>query len=170
MRESLKKAMEKFGGKSVTVVECGVMTGANARQMLDNLNVHEMFLVDFWSVNYRPNAIESLVKACDEFKENDGVVHIIKMHSQIAACKLDIKADFIYLDSSHDPEYLYEEMCLWWKRLKAGGILSGHDYDLGQPTSVKAAVERFCEKNDLCHTYTGNNDNETVGDWIIHKD
>ena len=36
--------------------------------------------------------------------------------------------DFIYLDGLHKHEHVQEEMPLYWKKVRKGGILAGHDY------------------------------------------
>ena len=36
--------------------------------------------------------------------------------------------DFVYLDGLHSHENVEEEMPLYWKKVKPGGILAGHDY------------------------------------------
>lgn len=45
-----------------------------------------------------------------------------------ASCKYpDEYFDFVFLDSSHDYEMTKVEILLWWRKLKMGGVLAGHD-------------------------------------------
>ena len=55
------------------------------------------------------------------------------------------KADFVFEDSTHTGEYLEFALPFWWKHLKSGGILAGHDYD----NEVKTAVDLFQTLNDM---------------------
>mmetsp|Transcript_1566 Transcript_1566/g.3193 ORF Transcript_1566/g.3193 Transcript_1566/m.3193 type:complete len:363 (-) Transcript_1566:116-1204(-) len=36
--------------------------------------------------------------------------------------------DFVYLDASHTYDAVKAELPLWWRKVKSGGIISGHDY------------------------------------------
>lgn len=46
----------------------------------------------------------------------------------------------IYLDSAHEIDETYIELCLYWRQLRPGGILMGDDY--GWP-AVRTDVDRF---------------------------
>jgi predicted O-methyltransferase YrrM len=59
--------------------------------------------------------------------------------------KKGVKADFIYIDSSHDEMTTYAECHTYWALLKEGGILFGDDYSPGW--GVIPAVNRFA--NDI---------------------
>jgi len=36
--------------------------------------------------------------------------------------------DFVYLDGGHDHEDVRQEIPIWWKKVRSGGVLAGHDY------------------------------------------
>lgn len=40
----------------------------------------------------------------------------------------DESLDFVYIDANHDFRYIAEDLCEWTKKVKKGGIVSGHDY------------------------------------------
>ena len=40
----------------------------------------------------------------------------------------DESLDFIYIDANHKFKYVAEDICEWSKKVKKGGIISGHDY------------------------------------------
>lgn len=53
---------------------------------------------------------------------------------------------FVFLDADHRKEQLTLDIQVWWPKIKAGGILAGHDYD--HPTctwnpEVKPVVDSF---------------------------
>lgn len=50
----------------------------------------------------------------------------------------DQSADFIFIDASHDEESVGCDIEAWSKKLKPGGMIAGHDYDL---KSVRLAVD-----------------------------
>ncbi len=40
----------------------------------------------------------------------------------------DESLDFVFIDGNHDFEYVVEDICKWTKKVRKGGIVSGHDY------------------------------------------
>lgn len=40
----------------------------------------------------------------------------------------DESLDFVYIDANHDFRYIAEDLAEWTKKVKKGGIVSGHDY------------------------------------------
>lgn len=40
----------------------------------------------------------------------------------------DESLDFVYIDANHDFRYIAEDLSEWTKKVKKGGIVSGHDY------------------------------------------
>lgn len=40
----------------------------------------------------------------------------------------DESLDFVYIDGNHDFRYIAEDISEWTKKIKKGGIVSGHDY------------------------------------------
>jgi len=40
----------------------------------------------------------------------------------------DESLDFVYIDGNHSFKYVAEDICEWTKKVKKGGIISGHDY------------------------------------------
>lgn len=36
--------------------------------------------------------------------------------------------DFVYIDGNHTFKYIAEDICEWTKKVRQGGIISGHDY------------------------------------------
>lgn len=40
----------------------------------------------------------------------------------------DESLDFVYIDANHEFKYIAEDLYEWFKKVKKGGIVSGHDY------------------------------------------
>jgi hypothetical protein len=65
------------------------------------------------------------------------------MDSMKAAQTLDVLADLIYIDASHEEEDVYNDVLAWYKKLKVGGIMCGDDYGGGgKQQSIKKGVDR----------------------------
>ncbi|CAJ1954911.1 unnamed protein product [Cylindrotheca closterium] len=60
--------------------------------------------------------------------------------------------DFVYLDASHTYDAVRAELPLWWKKVRSGGIISGHDYcNYGEPGQSCNG----CKLIPQCQDYTG---------------
>ena len=55
----------------------------------------------------------------------------------------DGSLDFVYLDGNHQYEYVMEDISAWLPKIRAGGILSGHDYVQSRQIDVVAAVDAW---------------------------
>jgi len=56
-------------------------------------------------------------------------VRIIRKHSMDALCKFpDNSLDFVFIDANHAFPYVAEDVYYWSKKVRTGGIVSGHDY------------------------------------------
>jgi hypothetical protein len=55
------------------------------------------------------------------------------------------EVDLVFEDSTHEFHYLSYALPFWWKAIKPGGILSGHDYD----DEVKTAVDLFAALHNV---------------------
>lgn len=60
--------------------------------------------------------------------------------------RMGVKADFIYLDGSHEPEDVWLDLNHYYRLLADGGILVGDDYKW---PGVHQSVQRFCQENSL---------------------
>jgi hypothetical protein len=67
----------------------------------------------------------------------------------------DASLDFVYIDGAHDYNSVKSDLDAWYKKLKIGGILSGHDYHLGDWPGVYHSVNEFIVTNKLELNLTG---------------
>ncbi len=70
----------------------------------------------------------------------------------------DNSIDFVYIDANHEEAYVYEDITEWTKKVKPGGIISGHDYvrlrtprveGVRYPYGVKEALHRYVKDNNI---------------------
>jgi hypothetical protein len=83
---------------------------------------------------------------------------------------LDGELDFVYIDGDHSYEFAKNDIAAWWPKIKPGGILSGHDYTVGNPEKghvygVIQAVDEFAHREDLTVHTTA----EQYATWWVIK-
>ena len=140
--------------KDAVVAEIGVDKGDFSEQILDICTPAKLYLVDAWhSERYHDGLFNQVI---DRFSEeiDSGKLEIkrglsIEMASEFAEQSLD----WIYIDTDHSYETTIRELCLYLPKLKAGGIISGHDYTMGNfikwyRYGVIEAVHQFCATFD----------------------
>jgi Methyltransferase domain len=94
---------------------------------------------------------------------------IWRMTSAQAAERVDpASIDFVYIDARHDYESVLEDVGLWHPKVRAGGMLAGHDYLDGELPAgrfgVKSAVDEFCAERGLEVVVTTTDEWPT---WVI---
>lgn len=144
-------------------VEVGTHRGVFARTLLDSWP-GMLHCVDPWSI---PPGYEEQGRQLpsvgghgdreDDYQEckqalapHRSRVHLMRMTSVEAVVQFKAGSlDFVYVDGDHREAQAYEDLCLWWLRLRPGGILAGHDFLCpGEPRGgwsreVQPAVLRF---------------------------
>lgn len=61
----------------------------------------------------------------------------------------DSSLDFIFIDGDHNYEAVKTDMNLYYKKIKSGGIFSGHDYAYATNGDVSRAVHEFMKENNI---------------------
>ena len=69
--------------------------------------------------------------------------HIRKWSADGAADVPDNSLDFVFIDANHNYAYVLEDIKLWTPKVKAGGIVGGHDYNENlYPGTISAVSEQ----------------------------
>lgn len=149
IRPSIKFIKERFNGKLLTGAEIGVERGRNSENILNELNIEKLYLIDIW-VNYEGIYIVwsemNYNQVLRKFK-NDKRVEMIKDFSEVAVNNIeDNSLDFVYIDANHNFEYVYQDINLWFPKVKEGGVIGGHDVCI---SGVLQAVKEFCSKKNI---------------------
>jgi len=80
-----------------------------------------------------------------ENKEFESRVVVLGLFSADAALLVrDRSLDFVFLDANHSYEYVRDDIRRWRPKLKAGGLLAGHDY--GNPHNPRWGVTRAVDE------------------------
>lgn len=79
---------------------------------------------------------------------------IIRQDSQDAAKDIEPGSlDFVYIDGLHDFDNVIMDLIQWGRRVKRGGIISGHDYLPGFRQGVVEAVDAYTKTHNITRWY-----------------
>lgn len=65
----------------------------------------------------------------------------------------DGSLDFVYIDGNHQLKYVVEDITEWSKKLKVGGIISGHDYIYTNPRTAAGICHVIYAVNAYTQAY-----------------
>lgn len=128
------------------MVEIGAWLGASAIVFAKVFN--EVSCVDHWCGDMNtPEVFEGCKYNFEKYKN----INMIRKWSKDAAELFeDNSLDFVYIDGDHRPEFVKEDIELWWPKIKKGGIIAGHDYGRGIEedfdfTGLTEVVDKFAQ-------------------------
>jgi len=166
MIERIKAAFRYINrkiGNHLVVVEIGTLAGRNAIRMLKILPIKKIYLIDPWlecpdftqaQLDYH---YKEAARRLRKYKEK---VVIIRKFSSDAVDDIPNGVDFVYVDGNHEYEAAKEDMENYYKKVREGGIIAGHD--VLRPPVIKA----------LCEFTTKENQQAYIADpdwWVIKK-
>lgn len=163
-RPSIIFMKEFFNRKVVIGAEIGVEKGINSKSILKELNVKKLYLIDAW-LNYEKLYTNFLQETNFElilkrFKNNKKIEIIREFSENAIKFIKDNSLDFVYIDANHSFEFVYQDIKLWYKKVKIGGVVAGHD--IYSHPGVLKALKVFCYKNEISF-------NIKIPDWYFIK-
>ena len=168
-----KMAVEK-------ICEVGVKDGGNFRTLLVP-SVKVAVAIDIWTETGIKSQNDDSCAQQELDRQYMGLVNLSQRDPRVQVIKdfslnccggfQDNYFDMVYIDADHTEEAVYADLLAWYPKVRAGGVLSGHDYcectlGCGVKFGVIPAVNRFVKENNLSlHV-----DNELPWhDWFIPK-
>lgn len=137
--------------------EIGVFCGDFSKPFAKCTMPARLYLIDPWWVlhgerfSYRPGlltktAYDSAVSRMKWWIDR-GLAVLVVERSQTALAKMDdAHLDWAYLDSSHDYRETKEELGLLRAKVKADGIICGHDFNTRRHPGVFRAIAEFLKE------------------------
>jgi hypothetical protein len=169
-RRSQFGAYLNFLGLTGEAAEVGTHRGEFAAIFLDEWMGRLLYCVDAWSEPLRrfhadvgmppvlfckdvpPDRQTDYDEALTLRDRFPGRVQIVRALSTRASRQIrNGQLDFVYIDGDHEAESVKSDLKAWWPKLKAGGIMAGHDFkmphepDDGWGRFVRPAVASFVE-------------------------
>lgn len=144
--------LKKFG------VEIGVWKGNFSECLLETTNLKKIYSIDPWDktkTNYKnkwtqkkiTEAYEETKKKLKKFKQRSIIIK--KTNEESLTLFKEFYFDFLYLDALHDYMSVKNDLNSWWKKIKKGGIMAGHDYCNKKNFGVIEAVDEFVKEKKL---------------------
>jgi len=144
-RDNLGELFKELG---FTVgAEIGVEQGLFSESLLSGNPGMKLYCVDAWLAyqGYRDHVSQDLL---DAFLENTEKrlenydFEIVRKYSMDAVNEFrDNSLDFVYIDANHELPWVMDDICHWSRKVRTGGIISGHDYYKSKRTYTKCHVK-----------------------------
>jgi glycosyltransferase involved in cell wall biosynthesis len=132
--------------------EIGVAYGAHCEAILEHTSVSRLYGVDSYThrADYddpmnlpQPEfdlLCEKTRKRLEPFGER---FTLVRQDSRSAAGSVPDELDFVYIDADHSYGGVFNDLCAWFRKVRPGGIVAGHDYGHRNFQGVKRAVDQF---------------------------
>ncbi len=131
-REDLAKLFHELG--YTMGAEVGVERGIYSEVLLKNNPGMKLFSIDAWEVydTYRDHMeqkeMDEIHRSAVERLAPYNCTVIKGFSVEQAELFEDESLDFVYLDGNHEFVEVVKDIAAWEKKVKVGGIISGHDY------------------------------------------
>lgn len=140
-------------------VEVGVQAGAYSETLCKQIPGLKLYSIDPW-VSYGWYARKSANQDKMDRWYREAIVRlkpynceVIRGYSKDVVHRFeDNSLDFVFIDGNHGYEYVLQDIKIWTKKVRAGGIVSGHDFfndDDPDRCSVKDAVQEWVKSNNI---------------------
>jgi hypothetical protein len=137
--------------------EIGVCVGINAETLFQKNPRLKLFCIDPWSPF--PEGRTSQHRQDQRFRRTRSrlrqynAVYIKKTSMEALVDIPDSSLDFVYIDGVHTFDYVMQDIIEWSKKVRSGGIVSGHDYIHLHDCGVIPAVRAYTEGHNITNWY-----------------
>jgi len=155
--------------------EIGVEQGRYAEVLCRANSVLELLCVDAWQASntYRPHVTQAQVNgfylATQQRLQPYHATCLRAFSVDAARAVPDSSLDFVYLDAAHDFANVAADMAAWAPKVRAGGIVSGHDFttrQTGDPCHVEAAVTAWTQAYQIRPWFVLTGDRSPSWFWL----
>jgi len=167
--ENRKQLVTELIKEGDVVAELGVDWGGFSNFILGNTKCGRLFSIDRWAGD-RSHDEKQEQGARDLLAEYGDRSDVIKATFDEAIPLFeDDSLDFIYIDGyAHTGQEGGRTLDTWWRKVRPGGIMAGHDYCDKWP-KTKAAVDMFARKSGL-EIHTTDDAVEFNSWWIVKEE
>jgi len=167
-RADLAKYFAQLGFK--VGAEIGVLAGAYAMVLCEAIPRLKYYGIDSWYVGGKMKNHAHRGKY-EQAKKNlapyDATL-IRKLSMDAVKDFEDSSLDFVYIDGNHQFDYVVADIIEWTKKVKKGGIVSGHDYVTANKCGVIPAVNGYIQAHKLRLNLTTDT-TENITWWFVKR-
>ncbi len=175
--KDLPKIFRKLGFK--IFAEIGVSTGRYSKVLCQNIPNLKLYCIDPWTayddyVEHHDSNGQLILNDCLEKAKgrlSPYNCEFIKAFSMDAVKNFkDNSLDGVFIDGNHSFQYVINDISEWSKKVKVGGIISGHDYWSSYLTKVALNQEekiKLCQVDEAVKGWTKAN---KIQPWFIMVD
>jgi|SRR3990172_3941849 len=167
-RTDLAKYFKELGFK--VGAEIGVDAGAYSEILCKENPGLKLYCIDYWGLkrgglgNHRARVYLKAKKSLSLYNAT-----LIQKYSLDAVNDFeDGSLDFVYLDAGHFFNEVIQDLIRWIKKVRKGGIVSGHDYVPSDAKRVATAVDAYVKAHNL-RLCTTKDPNEPASWWFLKK-
>ena len=163
LRHNMYELLAELGFK--VGCEVGLFRGRNARAMFRAIPGLRLYGIE----PYADQPYSTRHKTVPRYERNrrmmtdrlkDSNITVIEKFSETAVQDIPYDSlDFVYIDGDHSYDYVMTDIILWSRRVRPGGIVSGHDYILPGDyrhkfdINVKDAVDNYTAIHKIDNWY-----------------
>jgi len=158
-REAVRLKLLSKMPKGGVAAEIGVWNGGFSTVILEQTQPAELHLIDPWlyQPDFRNTAFgrprnesrmdEMHNEVAAKFADDPRVRLHRGLSDKVMATFPDSYFDWVYIDGNHNAPHVDRDLAHAFRKVKAGGIISGDDYLWGDEDTrpVRSAVTRFCD-------------------------
>ena len=137
-----------------SIAEIGVWLGLNAQELRYRFPEAHLYLIDPWELSqeylekgFPPDKNAYFYQRAYEHTKqlfrNDKNVTILRKTSMEALSLVPDNIDLVFIDGDHSYEAIKQDIQGWGKKVRPGGLLSGHDFHPVFPGVIQAVQESF---------------------------
>ena len=148
-RSMTRFMIKNYSNKKLIGAEIGVEYGLNSKTMLKLLPIEKLYLIDpYYDNQDNISGDQRYKKARKYLAKYNSKIKFIRKTSEKAIGEIPDELDFVYIDGAHSYDAVRKDIELFYKKVKKGGIIGGHDFWASEIGVCKAVLE-FEENNNL---------------------
>lgn len=151
--------------------EIGVARGQFSKFMMDTIPDLHLMSVDQYKVYGRISATRrqrQYVQAKRRLSGYPTNTLVVDTSMNVALRTPNESLDFVYIDADHKFNGVVCDVVEWAKKVRKGGIVSGHDYFNRKTYGVRDAVDLYCKHNNK-KLFVTEDDGTGGPSWYFYK-
>lgn len=168
-RERLAMLMGELG--FTTGAEVGVAEGIFSKTLCLHIPNLKLYCVDPWAKYFRGETPlkdlaeqERCLTLAHEKLDPYGAIFIRQPSVEGAKEIPDHSLDFVYIDGDHAFDYVMQDLIVWSRKVKPGGIVALHDYYRFRGSGVVNAVDAYTTAHQIGEWFL-DDQRETTAFW-----